>query len=52
MHPKSSMPLARKHRIFFLDGQPVTWPRYWDEVEYASPAAPSGVEGPGKAQRC
>ncbi|WP_438029829.1 ATP-grasp domain-containing protein [Sorangium sp. So ce233] len=39
-HPKSGMPLAREHRIFFLDGEPIASLRYWDEAEYAAETAP------------
>ncbi|AUX42485.1 hypothetical protein SOCE26_039180 [Sorangium cellulosum] len=39
-HPKSGMPLAREHRLFFLDGAPIAALRYWDEAEYAAAAAP------------
>jgi hypothetical protein len=39
-HPKSSMPLAREQRIFFLDGEPIASMRYWDEAEYTTTAAP------------
>ncbi|WP_437785502.1 ATP-grasp domain-containing protein [Sorangium sp. So ce1097] len=38
-HPKSGMPLAREHRIFFLDGEPVASLRYWDEAEYEAETA-------------
>ncbi|WP_437759615.1 ATP-grasp domain-containing protein [Sorangium sp. So ce1389] len=39
-HPKSGMPLAREHRLFFLDGEPIASLRYWDEAEYAAETAP------------
>jgi hypothetical protein len=35
-HPKSGMPLAREHRLFFLDGSLVAALRYWDEAIYAA----------------
>ncbi|XYI02581.1 ATP-grasp domain-containing protein [Sorangium sp. So ce1128] len=40
-HPKSGMPLAREHRLFFLDGELVASLRYWDEVEYAAETSPA-----------
>lgn len=39
-HPKSGMPLAREHRLFFLDGALVAAFRYWDEASYAAPDLP------------
>jgi hypothetical protein len=43
-HPRSGMPLAREHRIFFLDGEPIAALRYWDEVAYAgAPPDPEGL---------
>lgn len=33
-HSKSGMPLTVEFRIFFLDGKPVYWTKYWEEGEY------------------
>lgn len=38
VHPKSGMPLAREHRLFFLDGAAIAVFRTWDEVEYPAAA--------------
>lgn len=40
VHPKSGMPLAREHRLFFLDGSLVAAFRYWDEASYPAPDLP------------
>lgn len=40
IHPKSGMPLAREHRLFFLDGAPLATLRYWDEAEYTAADLP------------
>jgi hypothetical protein len=33
-HPKSGMPLTKEFRLFFLDGKPIFWTPYWDDVKY------------------
>lgn len=32
VHPKSGMPLAQEHRIFWFDGQPLTSFPYWSDL--------------------
>ncbi len=39
-HPKSGMPLAREHRVFVLDGEPVVVGRYWSAGEYRAEDVP------------
>jgi len=31
-HPKSGMPLTAEFRIFWLDGEPILWHRYWGDL--------------------
>lgn len=39
-HSKSGMPLTKEFRLFFLDGKPVFWTKYWDEGDYAGITPP------------
>jgi len=44
-HSRSGMPLAREHRVFYLDGQPLYTVRYWDEGDYAGVEPPPDLFG-------
>lgn len=39
VHPGSGMPITEEYRIFWLDGEPVSWSPYWEGSGY-------GGEGP------
>ena len=39
-HSKSGMPLTKEFRLFFLDGEPIFWTKYWDEGDYAGIVPP------------
>lgn len=39
-HSKSGMPLTKEIRLFFIDGKPIFWTRYWDEGDYTGIAPP------------
>ncbi len=39
-HSKSGMPLTKEFRLFFLDGEPIFWTKYWDEGDYAGLVPP------------
>jgi hypothetical protein len=41
-HSRSGMPLTKEFRLFFLDGEPVYWTRYWEEGDYAGDVPPVG----------
>ncbi len=40
IHSRSGMPLAREHRVFYLDGRPLYAARYWDEGDYGGDEPP------------
>jgi hypothetical protein len=40
IHPKSTMPITREFRLFFLDGIPLYSTAYWAEVTYPSERPP------------
>lgn len=35
-HVKSGMPLTKEFRIFYLDGEPLSYVEYWDQGDYES----------------
>ncbi len=35
-HIKSGMPLTKEFRVFYLDGEPLSYIEYWDQGDYAS----------------
>ena len=39
-HPKSGIPLTREYRIFWLDGEPIYWTRYWEGADYGGQRPP------------
>jgi hypothetical protein len=41
-HPKSGMPLAREHRLFYLDGRSLVSFGYWADVGQADPGPAPG----------
>lgn len=42
-HPKSGMPLAREHRIFWLDGRPLVSFPYWSDLGQTGEGPPPGT---------
>lgn len=42
-HPKSGMPLAREHRIFWLDGRPLLTFPYWSDLGQTGDGPPPGT---------
>jgi hypothetical protein len=42
-HPKSSMPLAREHRMFWLDGRPLLSFPYWSDIGQSGEGPPEGT---------
>ena len=44
-YSRSGMPLAREHRVFYLDGRPLYAARYWDEGDYGGDEPPPDLFG-------
>jgi hypothetical protein len=42
-HPKSGMPLAREHRLFWLDGRPLMSFPYWSDLGQTGDGPPAGT---------
>ena len=39
-HSKSGMPMTKEFRIFFFEGKPIYWTKYWEEGDYGITAPP------------
>jgi hypothetical protein len=49
-HSRSSMPLTREYRIFWLDGEPLLTAPYWEEGDYAGSEPPIATFRPVAAE--